>query len=282
MRLTLCAFPVRPAALVLLAAVLVAGEVRAADLLPPPPPPAAPSVDVGSGWYLRGDYTHASYADPKDATPADPTDPGLPPMVGLRLSDAHGYGGGIGYRFTPWLRVDATIDQREPARFQGFSSRSNFATGGNLETGKASVLTGLVNVYADLGTWWGLTPYVGAGIGMADVQSAHAFTQTACYLPACDGGPGTGPRNRVGRPAHGVASLAYALTAGASYDLGQGLSLDAAYRYVELGKLKTGADSFGDGTRLKDLAVNEFRIGLRYDLAGLPNAMGVGSGPYGN
>ena len=262
-------------------------SAEAADLAPPPPP-AAPPVEVGGGWYLRADFTESVYGRPHDDTRADANDPGMPPLVGLRLSDAAGGGGGVGYRINPWLRVDATIDQRGPARYRAYSSRSNFATGYNVEAAQVSALTGLVNVYADLGTWWGLTPYVGAGIGFSDMGVARGYTQTTCTADSCDGNPGTGPRTAVTRPSRAVASLAWALTGGVSYAIGGGFSVDAAYRYVDFGNAKSGLDAYNGGTRLKDLAANEFRLGLRYDLGGvgslggLPNLVGVGNTAYGN
>ena len=261
------------------------GGAEAADLLPPPPP-EAPPVEVGGGWYLRADFTEAAYARPHDNTRPDANDPGLPPLVGLRLSDAPGYGGGVGYRITPWLRVDATLDQRAPGRYAAYSSRSNFATGYNVEAAQISALTGLVNVYADLGTWWGLTPYVGGGIGFSDLAVARGYTQTTCTVDACDGNPGTGLRTAVARPSRAVAAFAWALTGGVSYALGGGFSVDAAYRYVDLGNAKSGLDAYNSGTRLKDIAASEVRIGLRYDLGqgfgSLPNLVGVGGSAYGN
>lgn len=280
------AFKARLTAGVLL--LLGAGGARAADLLPPPPPEPAPAA-VGSGWYLRADLTEAAYGRPADDTRPDANDPGRPPLVGLRLGDGVGYGGGVGYRVNPWLRLDATIDQREPGRYRALSSRSNFAAGYNVEAAQVSALTGLVNVYADLGTWWGLTPYVGGGVGFSDVGLARAHTRTTCLVEACDGAEGTGARTAVRRPNRALASLAWALTAGASYALGGGFSLDAAYRYVDLGNAKSGLDAYNAGTRLKDLAANEFRLGLRYDLGdrfgslpSLPSLVGVGGNAYGN
>ena len=82
------------------------------------------------------------------------------------------------------------------------------------------------------------------------------------------------------RSKRSVASLAWALTAGLSYDLGHGLSIDAAYRYVDLGRSKSGLDAYGFGTRVKDLASNEFRIGLRYSFSNLFTP-GLNN-PYGN
>ena len=248
----------------------LATPAAAADLLPPMPPPPMPvaaPVAIGSGWYLRGDFTQSWYEHPRDAVLPDPNDPGMPPLVGLRLSPEPGYGGGVGYQINPWLRIDATVDQRVASSFRGFSSRSVFQTGYNLEAGKLDVLTGLVNVYADLGTWYGFTPYVGAGIGFADKRMSRNYSQTTCLIDGCDGSPGTGPRDPALRASHSVTTFAWALTAGMSYEIGAGLSLDAAYRYIDLGRAKSGLDAYGGSTRLKDLTANEFRVGLRYRFA---------------
>jgi opacity protein-like surface antigen len=254
---------------------------EAADLLPPPPP-AAVVEPVGTGWYLRGDFTKTFYDRPGDDLRLNPAEPDHLPMVGLRLNDTSGGGGGVGYHVAPWLRVDLTVDQRASSRFGGFSPRTSFATGATMQTGRVDVVTGFVNAYADLGTWWGVTPYVGAGIGFADAHVNKGLAQTACFADACDGTDGTGLRVPATRPNRSVTSFAYALTAGASYAIGWGVSVDAAYRYVGLGPVKTGADSAGSTTRLKELAANEFRIGLRYDITGLGDAMRIGANPYGN
>lgn len=258
------------------------GLAEAADLRPPlPASDFVPPLPVESGWYLRIDATATFPNAPSDNTPDNPTGPGLTPLVGLRLTDAAGYGGGIGYRLNEWLRVDATVDQRLSSRYTAYSSRSNFTTGYNVEAGDLTVLTGLVNVYADLGTWWGLTPYVGAGIGVADNLFRGNYTQTTCLVAGCDGGPGAGPRSPALRVGRGVTTLAWGVTAGLSYRIWDGLSVDAAYRYIDFGEAKSGVDAYGASTRLKDLTASEFRFGLRYQFAGgvVP---GLRRNPYGN
>lgn len=276
---------IAPRRLALAATVLACttpGLAQAADLLPPPPPPPAVApVEIGSGWYLRGDFTQSWFANPKDAVRPDPNDPDMPPLVGLRMSPAGGYGGGVGYRLFPWLRIDATIDQRGPSDFRALSSRKGVDIGYNIEAGKLDVLTGLVNVYADLGTWYGFTPYIGGGIGFADKAMRRNYTQTTCVLDGCDGVPGTGPRDAAPRANRALTTFAWSLTAGLSYDLGAGFALDAAYRYVDLGRAKSGLDAYGYGTRLKNLAANEFRIGLRYNFSNLFTP-GPAHDPYGN
>ncbi|MDB5645403.1 outer membrane beta-barrel protein [Methylobacterium sp.] len=261
----------------LLAAQNLGGTARAADLLPPPPP-AAP-VTIGEGWYLRVDATVSDYARPHDASNPPP---GSPPLVRMNLETVPGYGGGVGYRVNNWLRVDATVDQRVGARYSAYSSGSGFRTGYNVEAGDLDVLTGLLTAYADLGTWWGLTPYLGAGIGFADKGFAKAYTQTTCTVAFCDGNAGTGLRDAVKRPSHALTSMAWALTGGVSYDVGHGLSIDTSYRYVDLGRARTGVDAYGFESRLKDLASHEVRVGLRYSFAGGPGPLADLSFPAWN
>lgn len=114
----------------------------------------------------------------------------------------------------------------------------------------------------------GPDPYLGAGLGFADKGFGKAYTQTTCLNEFCDANPLPGTRDSVRRPNRSVTSFAWGLTGGVSYDIGHGLSLDTSYRYVDLGRAKTGADAFGYDSRLKDLVSHEVRVGLRYSFAG--------------
>lgn len=262
---------------------LLGAPALAADLLPPPPPPplAAP-VEVGGGWYLRGDYTASDFRHPKDDTL--PTPEPLTPLVGFRLSDTDGYGGGIGYRFNSFLRADVTIDGRSRSRFRDYSSRTNFVEGYNIEAGKLDVLTGLFNVYVDLGTWWGFTPYVGAGVGMASKRFHDAWTGTTCITSFCggktEGAYTIGAQGFDARANHTAVGLAWAAMAGISYEIGAGVSIDASYRYLEVGKARTGFDVYNQNTRIKDIAANEFRVGLRWAFGNGLSLPGLGGPAY--
>lgn len=251
-----------------------ASQAGAADLLPPPPPlPApAPAVEIGTGWYLRGDFTASDFHKPGDDTP--PGTPGAK-LVDLRLSSTQGYGGGIGYRFNSFLRADFTVDARSRSRFHDYSSRTGFVEGFNEEAGKLDVLTGLFNVYADLGTWWGFTPYIGAGVGFAEKRFHSAWTRTTCLTVTCgDTQPiyAIGPQAVDLRANHSVTTFAWAAMAGLSYEIGKGVSIDASYRYLDIGKARTGFDAYGYNTRLKNITADEFRIGLRWAFGAVPFA----------
>ena len=89
---------------------LLGAPALAADLLPPPPPPPPPlaaPVEIGTGWYLRGDYTASDFRRPKDDTL--PGTEGAK-LVGFRLGDTDGYGGGIGYVLGQQMRLGFDVN----------------------------------------------------------------------------------------------------------------------------------------------------------------------------
>ena len=162
------------------AAVIITAPAALAADMPLMPPPAPPPVECcGSGWYLRGDIGFsAEHAGNFYET-------GLNPPLTSVQNAASGFetGGiyrlGIGYQFTPWLRADITGEYRTPASWSSFDIANS---GGTLipehVTLEKSEIVVLGNVYADLGTWWCITPFIGAGAGFAGVNLSN-FQETA-------------------------------------------------------------------------------------------------------
>lgn len=189
---------------------VAAGPANAADA---PPPilqaPPVPWVELGSSWYLRGDFNYRMF----DVSGANGPE------------DAAGLGVGVGYNFSSWLRGDVTLDYQFGSRFSVLDNPS--VAGSKLWS---SAL--MANGYVDLGTWYSVTPYVGAGVGPA--------------------------YNYLG--SEGRWNFAWALMVGAAYQLSPNLSADFGYRYADLGKA-VALDS-----SLVDVNVHEFRIGFRYKL----------------
>ena len=82
---------------------------------------------------------------------------------------------GVGYQFNNWFRVDVTGEYRGGSHFQSLyvlNESANIGTGNPTQIadfyrGDISSWVGLFNGYVDLGTWYGITPYVGAGVGLA-------------------------------------------------------------------------------------------------------------------
>jgi opacity protein-like surface antigen len=220
--------------LALAGAGLAVSAANAADLGPPPQIlPAAPFIHEFSGWYLRGDIGMSNQRL-RALTNPDPNAQGF--SAGMGFDSASIFGGGIGYQFNDWLRVDATGEYRGRANFHGsqFLSGPGFASADNYSGSKSETLA-LFNAYADLGTWWSITPFIGAGIGASrntissfrddGVHTAFGAAQAATVTYATN---------------NGRWNMAWDLTAGLAYKVTPGFTVELAYRYLNLGSATTG------------------------------------------
>jgi len=196
---------------------------------PPPPPPIEVFPETSSCIYVRADVGWANYERP-DFVKNLPA--GIVSALGEEIEDTLVADIGIGCEFTENLRADITLGYRSEAQVEdSFTSLD----------AKYSALTVMANVYYDIVRYRGFTPYVGAGIGL----SRNKISDVA--LPVASSG-GT------------KTSFAYALHAGVSYDFSEALTVDASYRYIDLGKGESG----GIVVDYDDLKSHDFRIGLRY------------------
>ena len=98
----------------------------------------------------------------------------------------------------------------------------------------------MVNGYVDLGTWYGVTPFVGAGVGVAVQQALRRAPTTARNISNATAPAGLRP------PAASSATgsktdLAWALMAGFDIAVTRNLKLELGYRYLDYGKFKTGS-----------------------------------------
>lgn len=197
--------------------------------------------EFSSGWYLRGDIGYR-LNDLDGVTNLDP-----PPGVrGHDLGRTWMFGAGVGYK-AEWFRTDLTVDYGTKAKF---SADSPVRT--NDFTAKIDSVTGLVNIYGDLGTWYGFTPYIGAGLGFSHLQAAN-FHVNSARAPGLDA-DSTGSWN-----------LAWAYMAGVSYRLMGNAHIDVGYRHVNMGDVITGR-ALGNKLTFKDMSADEVRVGFRYTL----------------
>ena len=95
----------------------------------------------------------------------------------------------------------------------------------------------MANAYFDYLTCTPWTPYVGAGIGSA-------------YLKADNG-----------EQAKSVYNLAWQVMAGLTYDINSNWTLDAGYRYADLGRIRKNS---GDSVTKLTARDHEIMLGVRY------------------
>ncbi|MBP0574415.1 hypothetical protein J8J27_27300, partial [Mycobacterium tuberculosis] len=89
----------------------------------------------------------------------------------------------IGYRFNEWLRADITAEYRAATDLNGIGEiiQADNTDYMSKHTAKLDSWVFLANLYADLGTYNSLTPYVGAGIGVAGNRMYDAKQTTISY-----------------------------------------------------------------------------------------------------
>jgi opacity protein-like surface antigen len=239
-----------------LAVCLTGGRAQAADMQDTFLEPLIP-VEIASQWYLRGDIAYRFNTTPSIAL----TGP-VSAIYNQSLDDSWGVGMGAGYRFNPWFRFDLTADYSWPSDMSyGFTgliphrvlTPYNLVAGSASNVSEISAWTLLANAYVDLGTWNGITPYVGAGIGAAYLMMGDS---ASVYSPLLF------TSYRWVDPGDNKWNVAWALMAGTSFDITSNWVLDVGYRYLNLGKVSSYTRV---GTiEASDIASHEVRVGMRF------------------
>jgi opacity protein-like surface antigen len=259
------------------AASLLSSVAFAADLpLAPPPYVPPPAADFG-GWYLRGDIGFSNQRV-KNIAMADGRNAQLLSLNETTAFDAAGvYGVGIGYQFNNWFRGDIVGQYRGNSNFKGTDLLTYPVGGGPIGNGinnynatKSEWLV-MANGYVDLGTWWCVTPFIGAGVGMARVTIAN-YTD----IGAVDNGGGPAIQSYASAPSASKWNFAWAAHAGLAYHVNPGLTLELAYSYVNLGSGTTGPVSDYQGLtngvpmQFHDITSHDLKLGVRWDLSSPP------------
>jgi len=128
----------------------------------------------------------------------------------------------------------------------------------------------MLNGYADLGTAYGFTPYVGAGIGLGRIN----FNETV--VSRCL--PGTNetcanPTGERGQEAQATTQAetefwteAYALYAGLAFDIDDRTTVDVGYSYTAFGDGDEIEYDDGSAAEVEGFDIQQIRVGLRYEL----------------
>ncbi len=266
--------------------------------------------DLGSNWYLRGDLSGALEKSAKLSN--DLTFPGA---AVTQKKAAMSFG--AGYQVNSWFRTEATWELRagETRSSNGASVICPYAMGYFVDAAdttirlKYSVRAAdtcapannaslrqnalLLSGYGDLGTFAGITPYLGIGAGFALTSGRNSkiyykadgshyeadltaeptadprwyYATNSALLVDPQPATTTGKQNWDRFYKARSWSPVWALMAGFAYDMGDNVKLDLGYRYINLGSYKILATASGSGvtTLAKTKAqAHEIRAGFRY------------------
>ena len=265
----------------------------AADLIEPTiiEAPVIEEVKPFGGWYLRADvgYSFNEYQDDdlfpgggfKHKNAVGGGQPAIPIAPTVDAGDTVFVGVGVGGHLGQYLRADLTADYHFNGDLTGKVDRDVLLPGCGTslgaefcEAGYAAdmeAITVMANAYVDFGTYAGITPYVGAGIGFAHVDYGDVV-ETSCDnvvnplptdkpCPASTAGTGID----TGETFEGDSSLrlAWSLAAGASYDVNHALSIDGGYRFTRIAE---GVVSHEADIKDQGLDMHQIRIGARVKL----------------
>jgi opacity protein-like surface antigen len=259
------------------AAAVISTSAYAADLPQPPPPmvyqPAPQVVEAPAigGWYLRGDvgvgvlnfrqFDHSQ-------TNSTFVWPASWQIVQKDIQDTAILGFGAGYELNNWFRVDVTGEYRTKAALKATGSYVEFCPGGtcfDVNSANYSASVFMVNGYIDLGTWWCLTPYIGAGVGGA----YNRITSMQDNGIIANGTNGFG----FSLTDSAAWNMAWNVQAGLTYNVTNNFKVDFSWRYLNLGSPQSAvvlcqntASCPGASYTLKELTSQDFRIGVRWML----------------
>jgi opacity protein-like surface antigen len=238
---------------------IAAGAMLAVGVLPA----RAEMWRMPPGLYVRGDVG-GGFGDNLGFTD---TNPGafnafLGPGAGVAASTGNSVliGAGLGIRITPAFRADATFDYLPSLTLTGSGTGAAVGFHGQADLNSA---VALANLYLDLDGLYPkmfgpLQPYLTGGIGVASNTLGTVSAKS----------PGGVPLTLSGAT---HTDFAWGVGAGVAYALTEKLTLDASYKYLDLGSVLTGTTATGPAgsaavtaSKSGDLSVHTITLGVRY------------------
>ena len=251
------------------AASLLSSVAFAADMpsIAAPPAYAPPQVEDFGGWYLRGDIGFSNQRVRRLNNVLDANNTSSVQNLGFNTAGIFGLG--VGYKVNNWFRVDVTGEYRGNSQFFG-TDRITYPGGVGTDTYHAAKNEWVVlaNAYVDLGTWWYITPFIGAGVGGARVGIAN-FTDQGIANNGGGALPGLAYGDSVAK-----WNFAWAAHAGLAYKVTPSFTVELAYRYLDMGDGLTGDLRTFDGVNainnpmtFKHITSHDLKLGVRWDLS---------------
>ncbi|MGX9181092.1 outer membrane protein [Mesorhizobium sp. BHbdii] len=271
-------------------ALMPLSQALGADYDPPIYVDQAPDyvpVEVGSGWYLRGDVGYAfSHPFEHKETVTGPLD-SFTEESSLFTGSI-----GMGYHVNDYLRVELNGGILPTDKFGEHQKLAATCDGSTLEADlfgninsvpatQACDLSNnasnkgysvMANGYVDLGTYVGITPYIGGGLGVAYNKYYKSIGARDC-VEVAPNPSGTGgficddPAGYEGATdSEAKFNLAYSIGAGLSYRVTKNVSVDLGYEYFAVPNAKYVAYDDGAFNIHKGIDYQTVKVGLRYDL----------------
>ncbi|MEM9104225.1 MAG: OmpW family outer membrane protein, partial [Pseudomonadota bacterium] len=238
-------------------------------------PPTTKPVEIGNGWYLRGDvgYNFSTDGDVSSIRTFDTATSTYDsvPYSSHDFDSNMTWGLGVGYQLNNWFRVEG-LGTVTTGSFEGRSSTATGSCAGLTIVGCST--TGdvdytawglMANGYIDIGTYSGFTPYVGAGLGATLVDyGTYRATQT----------PTGNPSFRTSSEGYEDWRFTYALMAGVAYEFARNWKVDVGYKYTNIdgGDMyrfdETSRGNGARGVQVSDdgIEMHQILASLRYSL----------------
>ncbi|MEO5756162.1 MAG: outer membrane beta-barrel protein [Mesorhizobium sp.] len=264
--------------------------VLAADYDPPVYVDQAPDyqpVEVGSGWYLRGDVGYAF------SHPFDNAEVSSGPLNSFTSESSLFTGSvGMGYHVNDYLRVELNggilptnkfADRQKLAAtcdgstlvddgFGAINSAPATQACDRFDNANNKAYSLMANGYVDLGTYVGFTPYIGGGLGLVYNKYYKSMGARDCKeIPVNPSGTGgffcDDPAGYEGQTDTAAKfNFAYSIGAGFSYQVSKNVSVDLGYEYFSVPDGKYVAYDSGAFNIHKGIDYQTVKLGLRYDL----------------
>jgi outer membrane protein OmpA-like peptidoglycan-associated protein len=218
-----------------------------------------------NGLYLRGDVGGA-FGNKVTATDNNPSalncdlcTGSLPATTGNSVL----FGGGVGYRFNPMFRADLTLDYIPSFKLRGTAVSGGPGIVNSTASADLNSLVGMANGYLDLN---GLMPnmlgpfqpYIDGGLGFARNDLGTISGNLGGVTPYTQSGATE-------------TNFAWGVGAGAGFAITPNLTLDLAYKYLNLGEVRTGNPIFvgaatfnRTGDKSDELTAHTVTVGLRF------------------
>lgn len=265
-----------------LASTLFSGVAFSADYIPPPIVDFEPEfeLEIGGNLYLRGyvGFTNQE-VDRLDNVLFNGVD--RFEFLSSEFESSGLAGAAIGYEFNEWFRADISAEYRMRAGYDGLDrydqgNNGSFADGvdgTNQYTADKHEFLVMANAFVDLGTYHGITPYVGGGVG-----ASYTMIDNLVDSNVPQGGVAFAADN-------GEWAFAWALHAGLGYEVNDRMTLDFGYRYLDIGDASSGdviafggANNIANPLGFEGITSHDVTFGFRYALGGFGGGHSSGYG----